>query len=93
MTRQTALATIGEMERHYLDSPYPGNSPESIQFFEMRARQLALGVKFELEESQVVKWARIFYSGRRWEKWGNERIRTVMYQSISRVRQVFSNTR
>ncbi len=65
--------------------PHPGSSPESIQFFEQRAQQLRFGVRFSLEIEPMLGWVRIFYSTRKWEKYGDAGI--LLYQSIYRVRE------
>lgn len=87
MTREAALQIVDALEKHYRDSPYPGQSKDSIQLFQGGLRQLEWGVQFNLETSSATNWAEIFYSAHRWEKWGYEQIRTIMLESIHCVRK------
>jgi len=87
MKREAALEVVAKMGKWYLDAPHPGNSPESIQFFEQHAQQLRLGVRFNLEIEPMLGWVRIFYSTRKWERWGHDHIRTMLYEAICRVRE------
>lgn len=85
MKREAALDVVAKMEKRYLDAPHPGNSPESIQFFEQHAQQLSFGIRFSLEVEPMLGWVRIFYSTRKWEKWGHDHICTIVHQAIYRV--------
>jgi hypothetical protein len=84
MTRQAALEIVDEMEKRYLDAPHPGDSKESIKFFEQKANLLKWSVAFTLELSSLLEWARIFYSPRKWQKY--PAIASSLHQSIVRVR-------
>jgi hypothetical protein len=86
MTRREALEIVAELEKRYLDAPDPGNSPDSIRLFQQRAQQLEWAVNFTLEIEQMLARADTFYSTRRWEKLGHDHIKTLMHQSIYRVR-------
>ena len=43
-------------------------------------------MRFDLQTAELMHWAEIFYSTRKWEKWGADAARTLLFQSAERVR-------
>ena len=83
MKLEAAMQIVTEMKQRYLDAPDPGDSKESIGFFEAKANALNLAIPFELETSSMLHWARIFYSSRKWEQYPH--IGNTFYQAIAAV--------
>ena len=87
MTRGAALQIVDEIAHCYRESPCPGENPQALTFFRSRLKQLQWEVPFNLDTSAVGSWANIFYSPRKWQRWGEEKVRTNLYQAIVTVRR------
>jgi hypothetical protein len=86
MRRADALATVDALAEYFSKASIAGKSEDAVSFTHKRIFALSQGVSFHLEINQVNAWAEIFYSTRRWEKWGADRARLLLMQSVERVR-------
>ena len=87
MTRDAAFKIAEQLEDHYTSNSDPGKSESSIRFFAAKTNELKYAIPFNLEIDVLLQWAQIFYSTRRWQKWGDASIKSTMHQAINGLKK------
>jgi hypothetical protein len=91
MTKEDALRLVKEMEDFLLRMPSPGKNTEADEFFRERCYSLKVAVPRNVECSNVVNWAGIYYSAEKWERYGESKVRGFLEQALGRVRKQTEN--
>jgi hypothetical protein len=91
MTKEEALQLVREMEDFLLRVPGPGKNKEADAFFRERCYSLKVAVPNNVECSNVVNWAGIYYSAGTWERYGDAKVRGFLEQALGRVRKQTEN--
>jgi len=91
MTKEEALQLVKELEDFLVREPVAGWNQEADTFFRERCRLLKMAVPHNLECGNVVNWAGIYYSAKKWERYGNAKVRGFLEQALGRVRKRTEN--
>jgi hypothetical protein len=91
MTKDDALKLVQEMEDFLLRVPGPGQNKEADQFFRERCYNLKVAVPQNVECSNVVNWAGIYYSAEKWQRYGDAKVRGFLEQALGRVKKRTAN--
>jgi hypothetical protein len=91
MTKEEALQLVKEMEEFLLRVPGPGKNQEADSFFRERCYKLKVAVPRNMECSNVVNWAGIYYSAHKWERYGDAKVREFLEQALGRVKILTEN--
>jgi hypothetical protein len=86
MTKQEALQLVKEMEDFLVQVPGPGKNNDADLFFRERCYDLKIAVPFNVDCGNVVNWAGIYYSAKKWERYGDSKVKTFLEQSVAKVR-------
>lgn len=87
MTKEEALQLVQEMEDFLVREPEPGVKRDADKFFRERCYSLKIAVPHNVECSNVVNWAGIYYSAQKWQRYGEAKVREFLVQAVAKVRK------
>jgi hypothetical protein len=86
MEKEEALRLVEEMEEFLARVAGPGKNREADGFFRERCYSLKVAVPNNVECANVVNWAGIYFSAKKWERYGDLKVRGFLEQALGRVR-------
>ena len=86
MKKEEALQLVKEMEDFLVRVPGPGKNQEADTYFRERCYSLKVAVPHNADCGNVVNWAGIYFSTKKWERYGDAKVREFLEKALARVR-------
>ena len=79
------MQIVDDLEK-FISKSLPGKSEDAIKYIRRRLLVLDVGLRMDLKIDRLMSWAEIFYSSRKWQGWGGDKVRSLMFEEAERIR-------